>query len=65
MAHTLSTASTLAVGDWIIDPETNTFQRIEEIRDLPGTDVEGASRFIRHTGGLIATYACEQIAVQA
>lgn len=65
MAHTLSTAATLNVGDWIIDPETTTFQRIVEIRDNPATDIEGASRFVHHTGGLLAIYACEPIAVQA
>lgn len=64
MAHTLSTASTIEVGDWIIDPETTTFQQVTSILDNPATDIEGASRFIRHTGGLIAIYACEQIAVQ-
>lgn len=62
MAHTLSTAAILAVGDWII--ADGSFQQVTEILDTPSTDVEGASRFIHHTGGLMAMYACETIAVQ-
>lgn len=62
MAHTISTASTLAVGDWIIAGDT--YQRITEITDVPASDIEGASRFITHTGGLLAVYASETIAVQ-
>lgn len=63
MAHTLSTASTIEVGDWLIDGDK--FVRVTSIMDTPATDVEGASRFIQHTGGILAVYASETIAVQA
>lgn len=63
MAHTLGTAADLNVGDWII--ADGAFRQITEIADIPASDVEGASRFVHHTGGLLAIYACEPIAVQA
>lgn len=62
MAHTLSTASSIEVGDWLIDGDS--FVQVTSITETPASDVEGAARFIRHTGGVIAVYASEVIAVQ-
>lgn len=63
MEHKLSTASTIEVGDWLI--ADGTLVRVTSIMDTPATDIEGASRFIRHTGGILAVYASETILAQA
>lgn len=63
MAHTISTVATLTVGDWII--ADGGYQQITEIMDMPASDMKGASRFIHHTSGMLAMYACEPIAVEA
>lgn len=63
MAHTLSTAGSIEVDDWIV--YDGSFQQVTKIRDMPATDIETASRFIHtHTGELLAMYTCEPIAVQ-
>lgn len=44
----------------IVDGEA---REVTAITDVPASDVEGAARWIKYAGGMLAVYASEHIAI--
>jgi len=54
-------ARDITTGEFVmVDGEA---REVTGIHDIPASDVEGAARWIKYVGGMLAVYASENIAI--